>query len=372
MAAGTNEPAGSGHSWSDLVLFTLSLVMHVSGMREATIALRYVLPFLRLTGAAPDHIRAFVREGITLADFVDPDVRIRHRIAMAELERTVQKRGDPTLGLRAGEHAEAGDLDVLEFASRSCASLREATLCAGRYMYLMHGGIDAVLIEERERAIWQLVGTDDVVPIPAANDYAVASSFAFVRRYTGGRTQLLEAHFQHAEPTCRAAYQRLFGGATLRMNMPHNALVYRREDLDQPMSHANAGLKAAYEMHAQATLERLRRREGVGGRLRQLLIQQLASGDISMAALAPKLGMSVTTLRRRLTEEGTTHSDLLDELRRELAFKYLDDTKLAIREVAFLLGFAHVTAFYKAFRRWSSGVTPAEFRARASGRRMSA
>jgi AraC-like DNA-binding protein len=82
--------------------------------------------------------------------------------------------------------------------------------------------------------------------------------------------------------------------------------------------------------------------------------------------------MSVATLRRRLGDEGTTHSELLDEVRRELAAKYLGDMSLAISEVAFLLGFSHVTAFYKAFRRWSNGVTPAEFRAQSTGRRLSA
>lgn len=334
--------------------------------------MRYVLPFLRLTGAHPDKIKAFKREGITLQDFANPDSRIRHRVAMDELARAIQVRNDPLLGLRAGERIEAGDLDVLEYASRACANLREATLCAIRYMYLMHGAIEGRLVEERERAIWQLVQSDDVESIPAANDFALASACTFARRYTGQRWVLLEVHFQHDEPTDMAEYARVFDDAKIKMGMPHNALVFMPEHLDAPMSHANAGLQAAYEMHAQATLERLRRREGVGGRVRKLLIQQLPAGDVSMTTLARNLGMSVATLRRRLGDEGTTHSELLDEVRRELAAKYLSDMSLAISEVAFLLGFSHVTAFYKAFRRWSNGVTPAEFRAQSAGRRLSA
>ena len=93
--------------------------------------------------------------------------------------------------------------------------------------------------------------------------------------------------------------------------------------------------------------------------------RHLAAGDVSMADMARRTAMSVATLRRRLAEEGTSHSQLLDDVRRELAERYLSDRSLAISEVAFLLGFSHVTAFYKAFRRWSRGPTPAAFRAQS-------
>jgi AraC-like DNA-binding protein len=336
------------------------------------VSLRWVFPYLRLTGSHPDDIEAFKREGITLADFANPDTRIRHRVAMEQLGRAVERTGNPCLGLHAGERVEPGDFDVLEYAARSCPTLREASHCANRYMYLMHTALEGRLIEERERATWQVSTTDDVPQLPAANDFALASACTFARRYTGQRWVLLEVHFRHDQPTDAGEYARIFDEAKIRLGMPHNALVFMPEHLDAPMSHANPGLQAAFEMHAQTLLERLKRREGVGGRVRQLLVQQLPAGDVSMASLARSLGMSVATLRRRLGDEGTTHSELLDEVRRELAAKYLTDMRLAISEVAFLLGFSHVTAFYKAFRRWSHGVTPAEFRAKAQGRVLSA
>jgi AraC-like DNA-binding protein len=73
--------------------------------------------------------------------------------------------------------------------------------------------------------------------------------------------------------------------------------------------------------------------------------------------------MSVATLRRRLREEGTTHSRILDELRFELAKRYLRRPDLAVGEIAYSLGFSHVNAFHKAFKRWT-GCAPIEYRAR--------
>ena len=60
-------------------------------------------------------------------------------------------------------------------------------------------------------------------------------------------------------------------------------------------------------------------------------------------------------------KEGTSHQDLLDEVRSELSRRYLQEPELAICEVAYLLGFSEPSAFHRAFRRWT-GVTPKAFR----------
>jgi AraC-like DNA-binding protein len=280
----------------------------------------------------------------------------------------VKRLNDPLLGLKAGERWEPGDFDALEYASRSCATLREAIACSARYMYLMHGAQESVLIEEQDYARWELRISDSVEQLPQANDFALTSAVMYGRRYTGSHGGVKEVHFRHSEPTSMAEYHRIFPGAEIRMGARHNALVFTHGHLDTPMALAHAGLQAAFDLHASMMLERLKRAEGIAGRVRHLLVEQLRADDVSMTTVARQLAMSVATLRRRLSDEGTSHSELLDDVRRELAEKYLADMSLAISEVAFLLGFSHVTAFYKAFRRWSQGMTPAEFRAQTQKR----
>jgi AraC-like DNA-binding protein len=334
---------------------------------EATVSLRWIRPFIRITGANPQNISFFEREGVGLKEFADPDARISHRAAMELLTQTVEESGNVRLGIQAGEALEPGDLDVLEYASRSCATVRESILCLRRYMGLMHRAQEVVLREEGDRAYWEVRQLDDVKRPPANNDFTLVSACVFSRRHTGRRGALREVHFQHEVPSDLAEYARIFDEAQLRFGMPHNALVLDRAFLDVPMIDANPGLRAAYELHATELLARLERHAGVSGRVRALLIEHLRSGDVAMSQIARKLAMSASTLRRRLMEEGTTHSDLLDDVRRELAEKYLRDPRLAIGEVAFLLGYSHVTAFYNAFRRWY-GMTPAEFRTRGPAR----
>jgi AraC-like DNA-binding protein len=71
--------------------------------------------------------------------------------------------------------------------------------------------------------------------------------------------------------------------------------------------------------------------------------------------------MSARSLQRRLGDEGTSFDAVIDELRRDLAHRYLADPRIAIAEVAYLLGFSEPSAFHRAFKRWT-GATPSEAR----------
>ena len=63
--------------------------------------------------------------------------------------------------------------------------------------------------------------------------------------------------------------------------------------------------------------------------------------------------MSPRTLHRRLEEEGTSFRRVLTDVRRELAARHLQERRLAIGEIAFLLGFSEASAFHRAFKRWT-------------------
>jgi len=92
---------------------------------------------------------------------------------------------------------------------------------------------------------------------------------------------------------------------------------------------------------------------GVSGAVRRDLIGQLRGGPVTMEAIAERQAMATATLRRRLQDEGTTFSVLLEEVRRDLAFEYLRDRSVTLTEVAFLLGYGNVTSFTRAFQRWT-------------------
>jgi AraC-like DNA-binding protein len=97
-------------------------------------------------------------------------------------------------------------------------------------------------------------------------------------------------------------------------------------------------------------------------RVRGILTLLLRDGEPSASITASRMKMSARTLNRALAAEGTSYRAILDQLRHELACRYLADSRLSIGEIGFLLGFSEISAFYRAFKRWT-GQTPAVFRA---------
>ena len=82
-------------------------------------------------------------------------------------------------------------------------------------------------------------------------------------------------------------------------------------------------------------------------------------------SVAAALHMSARTLQRKLENAGTGFARLLDDLRRELAERYLGDTRNSVSEVAFLLGFSQQSSLSRASNRWF-GVSPTEYRRRSA------
>ena len=97
-------------------------------------------------------------------------------------------------------------------------------------------------------------------------------------------------------------------------------------------------------------------------RVRAMLNQNVGHNMLGTERVAERLCMSVTTLRRHLQLEGTTFQRLKDECRMQAAFHYLACPDLGNRDIADRLGFDEVSAFFRAFKKWT-GVTPGQYRA---------
>ena len=107
----------------------------------------------------------------------------------------------------------------------------------------------------------------------------------------------------------------------------------------------------------------LPRRGELSEMVRDALTSDLQSGP-TLEGVAARLGRPPRSLQRRLKAEGISYNGILDELRHDLALRYLGQRDLSLAEVAFLLGFAEQSVFQRAFRRWT-GTSPAEWRRRA-------
>ena len=111
----------------------------------------------------------------------------------------------------------------------------------------------------------------------------------------------------------------------------------------------------------EALAHRMASRGSLRPDLENAIAAILPHGKVRAGEIARKLGMSRRTLARRLESEGTSFAAVMDELKRDLANRYLRDEDLSISRIAWLLGYREVSAFTHAFKRWT-GKNPREAR----------
>ena len=112
---------------------------------------------------------------------------------------------------------------------------------------------------------------------------------------------------------------------------------------------------------AEKYLRSLHVQDNIAGQLKRKLAELLAAGEANADAACRALKLSRRTLQRRLRAEKTTFQKVLNEVRAELAARYLSDERLKVFDVAMLLGYSNLSSFTTAFKSWYD-LPPAEYR----------
>ena len=294
---------------------------------------------------------------------VDPDATLPRSQEIRLWDEAVRLTGDPDFGLHLAEWVARFPLDhfdVLAFAVRSSPTLGEHYRLVGRYIRLIHEGVYLSLEEDGDVA--RLV-------------HGHSPELAGPRQPVEGMLALLLLHgrlgvgedfapravcFAHARPAVVSEQERVFR-APVRYGCPRNELVLDRALLGRAQRHADQRLLALLDRQLGVLLSELPESRSFRDVVARCMMDELPEREPAVAAIAVKLHMSSRSLQRRLQGEGTSFADVLSDVRRDRALHYLKDRRLSIGEIAFSLGFRDVTAFHRAFKRWT-GSTPAKYR----------
>ncbi|WP_427975975.1 AraC-like transcriptional regulator QhpR [Acidocella sp.] len=170
----------------------------------------------------------------------------------------------------------------------------------------------------------------------------------------------VEVHFEHPEPEGRARHEEVFA-APVFFGQRTNAIVFRPGELSRRMPGADAARFA--RLAAEAYRRRLPKgRVPLEARVRAEIRSRLPDGSPPILEVADALGVARWTLQRRLNEMGLTYAEAVQDVRKALAASYLRQPHLSISGIAQLLGYAELSPFSRACRRWF-GAPPEQIRA---------
>jgi AraC-like DNA-binding protein len=272
----------------------------------------------------------------------------------------MQATHDPALGLRYGLALNALSHGELGIAIMSADSFREAIEIGLQYFKTRKPIIQLTLAKQKS----MLVLTIETLPTtPQVHRFVIDSVLVNIH---GLRKFLLQhnitntaVEFPFETPADIRPYIRIFGE---RIEFGKTAARYFIPllELDRPLLLANPANKAIALQQCQLALQQMTLQSDITLRVKQVLLARLGTFP-TLAEMADVLFMSERTLRRKLSVHNTTYQKCLDEVRCDLAERYLRTTALPLSEIAELLGFSDAGNFTKAFVKWTH-VTPHVFR----------
>jgi AraC-like DNA-binding protein len=264
-------------------------------------------------------------------------------------ELAVAKTGDPAIGLTPPTHP-LHSLGVLSHVVLSAPTVYGALQAISRFTHLVSPTATIDVKLENQRCFLLLTIAPGRRPVPPQRyDFYSTVLLHGIHWVTGRPVKPLAFHHPCPAPADPRRWHDAFG-CPVQFGAPDCEIEIPVEDLALPIPTADPTVADLCERIATQIAEQ--QGGSVSIRVRQALMKHLSKGDPRRETMAATLCMSERTLQRRLTEEGTSFAELVDEVRREMAQRYFQQGDFSPTEITFALGFSDPSNFYRACKRW--------------------
>ena len=301
----------------------------------------------------------FKAQHIDVRKIADPNARTSKSALNAVWADAAKLIDDPSFGLRTAEFLHPSHLGALGYAWLASTSLRTALNRLSRYVHFIADNIEIDLEESNGNLGISVQEGDITHRMSWASDSSMAILITLCRTNYGSTLNPVAVDIQHAEPKNSGNYFGLFK-CPVRFGKEVDRMTLKTNEVDKKLPSANPQLAQLSDQVMIQTLARLNK-ERIVPRVKSTIIDLLPSGNVNDEMIAETLNMSTRALQRKLQKKETTFKQLLTETRQELADKYIRNNQLSLTEISFMLGFAEVSSFSRAFKRWT-GESPSEYR----------
>lgn len=270
----------------------------------------------------------------------------------------------PQIGLLAGQTYNPSTRGVLASLLCHCGNVGEALQVFQYYIALMNPSERwETSVSDESLMLTISFAPDKDYPRPAV-ERSMAALVTWMEELTGISAAPTACKFAFPRPHYHLQYAAVFGEA-VSFDGDTNCMRLPREVLDRPIRTANPYLKKILQERAHQALQKIESESELVNKVRQRIRASL-DGGLGIDDVCRSLHVSRPTLYRRLKREGTSYRDLLAAVRKELAYRQIQQGQ-PVACVSDNLGFKDVSTFHRAFRRWfkqSPGALRAQTRAR--------
>jgi len=295
-----------------------------------------------------------LRAGLTERNFDDPLARVPASNQGDFLEYAAEAMHDTAFGLHLAEQTDPRGAGLLFYAASAAHNLGETLGLFIRYAHLVNESLRLTLAPHPEGVAieFDFVGVSRQ-RVKQNTEFWIATMIKASRQITGRHTRPIRVACPHVRNSDLREFERVYG-CPVEFGAPTGQMVFSNKTLALPLLTHDPRLLETLRPFCE---EAARARNTEVGSLRAAVENEvqrlLPHGRVSAPTIAKALALSERSLSRRLSEEGTTFAEVVDQMRHSLALQYIKEPGFTSAQIAWLLGYTGPTSFNHAFRRWT-------------------
>jgi AraC-like DNA-binding protein len=302
--------------------------------------------------------------GLSRENLANPDTLTSVRQYITVCHNALQLSRDPETPFKTGSRIPLSAYGMYGFALVCSPTIREYFQVAVKYHRLATPLLSMSWREEGDFVSWIFPMNAGVTHPDSLLRFLVEQQLTQLATHLRAVVESdaylpVRAALSYSAPEHTHLYERYLG-CKVRFAQPRSELIYPKSILSVKPRMAHGLTSKILQDTCDRILGEVKTSTGVAGEVYQI-IASTPGHSPSMEGVARQIGTTVRTLNRKLSAEGTSFTQILDDVRCTLAGEYLRSTKLSIEDISELVGFSDAANFRHAFRRWT-GSTPARYR----------
>lgn len=316
----------------------------------------YYLNYLKI-GLTPQEIQK--KSGITLEllNQADSPISLSQLDSMTEL--ALERMDSPAEYMRISERITPEDYGVYGSIARHCKNIGEVCQLELKYGALISNSDEMAYKEDREHLYFKCAKIYG--PIPDVIEISIlVEQLELFRKLTQARIVPEKVLFRHSRPLYASELERIFS-CPLLFEQTQSATVFDIRIKQFEIQGRNDHILNVFTQYAESLLEK----RGLNGNFRNkvsaMIEKKLPVGAANIQSVSEALNMSRQSVYLKLKEEGTSFSELLQEVRKNQMLNYVSKADQSFQEISDLLGYSDVSVFYRTFKKWFN-LTPKMYR----------
>jgi AraC-like DNA-binding protein len=318
-------------------------------MRVSLLHVRALAEYAERVGVSTARLleSAGVEPALLTMAWIDLDAFDRLMVA------ALREAADPAFGLHWGDLAPVAQYDLLSILVAQSPSVWSAIHAILRFQAIFSEHLEIEFQDRGGSAEFRFAPLGkSPLGLQVRSEVVTAAMMRLLREVgSAAQPKLKRVSFVHARPAHHAEYERVFEGP-VSFGQREYKLEFSYRALDVPGKASDPELHAVLETQAERVLARIQQ-EGSFAEHVRVFLRRVAPRVPEMQEAARSLGLSVRSLRRRLAEESTSYAALIEQSQLDAAMRILDDPTKSVKEASFAAGFANVSSFHRAFKRWT-------------------